>query len=111
MNNFYCYLFNYNKIFFSLSLGQVGFIGPLKNTQDAYEVLGYNFSLRLFNMYLFLLKKSIIMKINLIISIKLYKKIKQFLRKFLQTGLNISYVFICYKFAHNGCRKKSKKRL
>jgi ribosomal protein S11 len=46
----------------------------------------------------------------LLISLKIFKGLKKFLRKFLEIGLKITFIFLIYKFAHNGCRKKNMKR-
>jgi hypothetical protein len=40
----------------------------------------------------------------------MYKGLKKLLRKFLELGLKFSFIFVMYKFAHNGCRKKNVKR-
>lgn len=109
-SNFFCYLMNYKNCIGFLSLGQTNFKGPAKNSIDAYEILGQKFGFRLFKFYLFLLKKYIIMSMILILSIKIYKGLKKLFRKFLELGLKFSFIFVLYKFAHNGPRKKNMKR-
>lgn len=109
-SNFFCSFINYKNCFISLSIGQTNYKGPIKLSQDAYEALGYKFGFRLFKFYLFLLKRKIIMSLILLLTFKIFKGLKKFLIKFIELGLKFSYIFIVYKFAHNGCRKKNAKR-
>ena len=46
----------------------------------------------------------------LLITFKIFKGFKKFINKFVELGLRFFFIFIMYKFAHNGCRKKNKKR-
>lgn len=109
-SNFFRYMINYKNCFISLSIGQTGYKGPIKLSLDSYELLGYKFGFRLFKFYLFLLKRKIVMFLILLITFKVFKGLKKFLKKFLELGLKFFYIFIIYKLAHNGCRKKNAKR-
>lgn len=106
----FCFLINYKFCFFYNSMGQTGYKGPIKLSLDAYEILGYKFGLKLFKFYIFLLKQNIILTLILILSIKFFKGLKKFLKKFLELGLRFSFISFIYKFAHNGCRRKNAKR-
>lgn len=46
----------------------------------------------------------------LLITFKIFKGLKKFLKKIVELGLRFFFIFIVYKFAHNGCRKKNAKR-
>lgn len=109
-SNFFCFFINYKNCFISLSIGQTQYKGPIKLSIDAFELLGYKFGFRLFKFYLFLLKRKIIMFLILLITFRIFKGLKKFLKKFLTLGLRFFFIFILYKFAHNGCRKKNAKR-
>lgn len=109
-SNFFCYILNYKNCFISLSLGQTGKKGPIKMSIDAYEILGYKFVMRLFKFYLFLLKRRIYMGLILVLTFRSFKPLRKFLKKFFELGLKFIFVFVIFKFAHNGCRTKNKKR-
>lgn len=118
LNNLFPYVYNfynfrrlqnkkvvrYKLNFTSMNLGMTGYKGPAKNSNIALETAGVLLAAKL--------KEKCIKKVNLVLFTRLNRKIKEFLKGLCKIGrLKIKYIYFFPKFAHNGCRLKSKKRL
>jgi len=116
LNNLFGYVYNFYNFknvktkkllaklnFNSISLGMTKYKGPAKFSNIALETAGVLLSKKL--------RKLKIFKINLVLFTRLNRKIKEFLKGFSKIGkIKILRILFFSKFAHNGCRLKSKKR-
>lgn len=119
LNNIFIYVYDlhlkrtfaltyiFYKKYFYLSLGKIGYFGPSKNGDSAVYDLGREF-------YFYCINNKIKL-LNLILLNKPNKKYKEFIKGFLFTRLNpffkINYIYIMPQFAHNGCRRKKRRRV
>jgi hypothetical protein len=123
LKKFYFFKFREFKFFKTFSLGHVGYKGPTKNGSAAFHDLGYYVAK--------ILKKWRIKKVNIILTMRLNKKIKDFFYGFRKFGvknlifnkkLNVfyekiinytkfRYIYIIPILAHNGSIIKTKKRI
>lgn len=116
LNNLFSYVYNfynfrklakkiirYKLNFMCSSLGITKYKGPAKFSNIALESSGILLAKKL--------KKKKINKVNLVLFTRLNRKIKEFLKGFVKIGrIKIKRIFFFSKFAHNGCRLKSRKR-
>jgi ribosomal protein S11 len=119
LNNIFVYVYDlhlkrtfaltyiFYKKYFYLSLGKIGYFGPSKNGESAVYDLGRAF-------YTYCVSNKI-KTLNLVLMNKPTKKYKEFIKGFLfdkyKLAFKINYIYIMPKFAHNGCRRKKRRRV
>lgn len=104
INNLFCIVINKNgKLMAYTTCGITGLKGPAKVTPYAAEQAG-----------IFLGKKLQLKNINIIdclfLSTKLNRKVRDCLKGLYSEFIKINKILVIPKFAHNGLRKRKKKR-
>jgi ribosomal protein S11 len=86
---------------FSISSGLSKYSGKARLSNIALETVGRMFAKKLYF--------NKIRKVNLVLTCRLNRKIKEFIKGL--RGIEIKRIFFFPKIAHNGCRLRSRKRL
>jgi len=104
VNNIFCIVINnQGKLISYTSCGITGLKGPAKVTPYAAELVGKKLGIKL------RLKKIRIID-YLILSIKLNRKVRNCLKGLYTEYIKIKHIVVLPKIAHNGLRKRKKKR-
>lgn len=104
VNNIFCNVININGVLIKyLNFGLINFKGAVKKTIYALEQLGLKLSI--------LLKEQNILKLDyFILTTKLDRKIRNILKGLYMGNIRVDKIYVLPKIAHNGLRKRKKKR-
>ena len=103
-NNIFCNVININgKLIRYVSFGLINFKGSAKKTIYALEQLGLNLSIILKQRNIFYLD-------YFVLTTKLDRKVRNILKGLYKGNIKIKNFYVMPKVAHNGLRKKKKKR-